>query len=323
MKFKEKLLGKTIGQKLCRFFLLFIIVVFFTHNLKNDKQIFLYSIKTGNLKKLDKMLRKHPEYVNSRDKYGVAPLNYAIEFSNEEIAVKLINSGAEINYYVSSENIYNSMENFDKQPAEKIIEWATSQIKRIRGYYPICGGMIIINQTFEQKSPLDMAIYNNQRKTVQALLRKGAKFSPEEMRCFTPLGLAGMCRNKQIVRVLIDYINEKEKRDGKWSARYLYSLHGHFRAFLIIYDSQNVANLLLDYGYSSKEILLNIELAKYLDKQEAIKNYMLLFNKLETETFTYKDKERLLEMIKYIDEAEIKNLIREKLDKLNIISPEV
>src|ERR1043166_3257174 len=129
----------------------------------------------GNLDKVKSILASRPELVNSTDSYGRRPLHYAAQRGHTDIVKLLIDYKADVNAKVT------------ERSAAGVVNW----------------------------TPLHLAAERGRVAVAELLLEKGADIEAKDVWDRTPLFLAVLEAQKEILEVLVAHkanVNVRDKR---------------------------------------------------------------------------------------------------------------
>ena len=145
------------------------------------------AIKKGDEKKLEKVIDKNKDKLNTENKKGLYPLHYAIN-NNEKLVELLIQMGADI----------NQVDESGKAPlhhaAERKNEYVVEQL--------IKKGANIDTKNGDGNTPIHLASYAGDKDTTLVLVEKGANLNLQNKEGNTPLLLA-LSRGLEVVAKLL------------------------------------------------------------------------------------------------------------------------
>ena len=161
---------------------------------KNGLDIFLYSIKNGNLEMFQKIILKHSSLLNqSQDFNGKNTLFYAIQYNQDEMLGYILKN----NFDISQQKDFN--QNTIWHAAGK---YANSKTLAILDAYPIKKDIVSTN--IKNSNPLHIAVFYQNVEATRFLVKQDVNINQHSGSGDNPLILACKNGNQNIFRILID-----------------------------------------------------------------------------------------------------------------------
>lgn len=172
---------------------MFIIFILIYCNWKDGAisySLFLESIQNGNYAETEAILKKHPDFVNRKNKFGITPLHLAIYYGRLNIVKMLVEKGADKNKFVQT----------------------TCWFKFLN--IPIYGDVIEVHRENNLAgSPLGLSILRNETEISKFLMDSGASLVIDD-HYSNPLFFLGGADNFELVKYLISKGCDVNTRDS-------------------------------------------------------------------------------------------------------------
>jgi hypothetical protein len=123
--------------------------------------------RDGNMKKVEKLIKDHPELVSSRDKYGMTPLHWAAQEDHKDVAELLLANNADVN------------------ARDNIAGWTPLHVGALEGRKDVVELLLANKADISAKNnkgetPLHIAVANDRKNVAELLRRHGGNAIPRD-----------------------------------------------------------------------------------------------------------------------------------------------
>lgn len=167
----------------------------------------------GDLNKVVAILKKHPDEVNSRDKFGNEPLHLAVRHNKVAIAELLLANGADVN---AGQN---------GGPGETPLTLALQSYQHREMLELLLTHGAEVNVLSNGNTPLHTAVDRNLIEDVELLLANGADPNAKGMNWQTPVHFAVLSGHIPILKMLLDYGADPNAKDSEGNTPMHYARH--------------------------------------------------------------------------------------------------